>query len=107
MPRGVLGPDVFTTAVPGPGRQAPDLGTIVTMTAVETGTGAVTATVQLEGSNDGANWFAVGAALSLTGTAPQTGVAVRVQFSYAQYRANVTAITGTSATVTTHITVGA
>ncbi|MBC7597404.1 MAG: hypothetical protein H7238_00130, partial [Polaromonas sp.] len=88
MPRGVLGPDTFTTVVAGPGRQAPDLGTIITMTAVLSGSGAVNANVQLEGSNDGAIWFAVGASLNLTGTAPQTGSAVRVQFSYAQYRAN-------------------
>lgn len=107
MPRGVLGPDVFTTVVAGAGRQAPDLGTIITMTAVETGTGAVSATIALEGSNDGANWFAVGAALALTGAAPQTGTVTRVQFSFAQYRANVTAITGSNASVTTHITVGA
>lgn len=107
MPRGVLGPDTFITATPGPGRQAPDLGTIVTLTAVETGSGAVTASVQIEGSNDGANWFPVGGALALTGSAPQTGAVVRVQFSYAQYRANCTAITGTSASLTTHITVGA
>lgn len=106
MPK-VFTPDTFTAVAVGPGRGAPDLGTIITMTASLTGSGAVSANVQLEGSNDGVNWFIVGTALSLTGTAPQTGSIVRVQFSYAQYRANCTAITGTSASLTTVISVGA
>jgi len=95
----VLGPDVFSANGSGPGRQAPDLGVILTMTAVLTGTGACTATLQLEGSNDGSNWFAVGATLALSGTAPQVGSAVRVQFSYAQYRHTASNITGTGASV--------
>ena len=108
MPRGILGPDTFTTAVAGTGRQAPDLGTIITMTAVATCTsGSVSATVQLEGSNDGANWFSVGAALVISsGASPQLGTVTRVQFAYAQYRANCTAITGTGAQLVTAISVG-
>ena len=96
----VLGPDTFTANGSGPQRQAPDLGVILTMTAVLTGTGAVTSTLQLEGSNDGTNWFSVGAALPLSGTAPQSGAAVRVQFSYAMYRVTASNITGTGASVT-------
>jgi hypothetical protein len=106
MPKGVLGPDVFIANAPGPGYQAPDLGVIITYTAVETGSGTVTASCQLEGSNDGTTWFPVGAAIALNGAAPQSGSAVRVQFSFAQYRSNVSGITGTGAQVTTHIAVG-
>lgn len=109
MPRGVLGFDVFTTAVPGAARQAPDLGTIITITVLATATaGNVSATVRLEGSNDGANWHAVGVDVVIASAAsPQIANATRVQFAYAQYRANVTAIAGTGAVVTTHIAVGA
>lgn len=108
MPR-ILGPDTFSTVVAGIGRGAPDLGTIITMTAVLTcSSGNCSAGVQLEGSNDGVNWFIVGAALTFASAAsPQTQSAVRVQFSYAQYRANCTAITGTGAQLVTSISVGA
>lgn len=108
MPRGILGPDIFTSATAGAGRQAPDLGTIITMTAVATCTsGSVSASVQVEGSNDGATWFSVGAALNISsGASPQSAAIVRVQFSYAQYRANCTALTGTGAQLVTAIAVG-
>jgi hypothetical protein len=98
----VLGPDIFTANGSGPGRQAPDLGVILTITAVLTGTGACTGTLQVEGSNNGTDWFAVGATIALTGTAPQSSSATRVQFSYAQYRHTASNITGTGATLTCH-----
>ena len=109
MPRGVLGPDTFTSAIAGPGRQAPDMGTIVTVTGVATATsGNVSATFRLEGSNDGINWFAVGAdQVIASGASPQLASFVRIQFSYAQYRINCTALTGTGAQLLTHIAVGA
>jgi len=96
----VLGPDSFTANGSGSGRQAPDLGVILTITAVLTGTGVCSGTLQVEGSNDGTNWFAVGATIALSGTAPQSGSATRVQFSYAQYRHTASNITGTGATLT-------
>lgn len=108
MPRGVLGPDTFTTVVAGPGRQAPDLGVIVTVTGVATcSIGNVSASFQLEGSNDGINWFIVGAAQVIaSGASPQLASFVRVQFSFAQYRINCTALTGTGAQLVTAIAVG-
>lgn len=94
----VLGPDTFTANGSGPWRQAPDLGVILTLTGVVTGTGAVTTTLQLEGSNDGVNAFPVGATLALSGASPQSGSAVRVQFSFAMYRVTASNVTGTGAT---------
>ena len=109
MPRGVLGPDTFNSVSAGPGRQAPDLGTIVTVTGVATTpSGNVPARFQLEGSNDGLTWFIVGAAQVISsGASPQSASFVRVQFSYAQYRINCTALTGTGAQLVTAISVGA
>lgn len=108
MPRGVLGPDTFTSAIPGLGRQAPDMGITVTVTAVLTCTsGNCSATVRLEGSNDGTNWFAVGADQVFSSAAsPQSAAFVRNPFSFAQYRANCTALTGTGAQLVTAIAVG-
>jgi hypothetical protein len=109
MPRGVLGPDTFSTVTTGPGRQAPDMGTIVTVTGVATcSSGNVSATFRLEGSNDGINWFAVGADQVITAAAsPQLASFTRIQISFAQYRVNCTALTGTGAQLVTHIAVGA
>ena len=109
MPRGVLGPDNFTTAVPGTGRQAPDLGTIITVTGVATcSSGTVSATFRLEGSNDGTNWFPVGTDQVIAAAAsPQLASFTRVQFAFAQYRTNCTAIAGTGAQLVTTIAVGA
>jgi hypothetical protein len=108
MPRGVLGPDTFTSAVNGPGRQAPDLGVIVTATGVATCTsGNVSATWRVEGSNDGTNWFAVGGDIIISaGTSPQLSNANRVQFAYAQYRSACTAISGTGAQLVIIMAVG-
>ena len=109
MPRGVLGPDTFTTATAGTGRQAPDMGTIITATGVATcSSGNVSATFRLEGSNDGTNWFAVGAdQVIASGPSPQPASFVRIQFSYAQYRINCTALAGIGAQLVTAIAVGA
>ena len=104
----VIGQDTFTSAVPGTGKQSPDLGVIITVTAVGTTTsGNVSYTYQLEGSNDGTDWHAVGASVVVAaGASPQISNATRVQFAYAQYRVNLTAITGTGAQVVTTIAVG-
>lgn len=106
MSLNLLGPDTFTSVTPGPGRQSPDMGVIITMTGALSGTGAVSATVSVEGSNDGTNWHTVGTALSLSGTNTAIGNKVLVQYSFKQYRANCTAISGTGATLVTHISVG-
>jgi hypothetical protein len=105
----VLTPDTFTTAGASPaGKQAPDLGCIVTATGVLTCTsGNCSATWRVEGSNDGANWQAVGADVVIGSAAsPQLSNANRVQFAYAQYRANCTAITGTGVQLVVAIAVG-
>jgi len=108
MPKGVLGTDTFTSIAAGPGRQAPDLGVIVTATGIATCTsGNVSATWRVEGSNDGSNWFAIGADVVISAAAsPQLSSATRVQFAYAQYRANCTAISGTGAQLAVVIAVG-
>lgn len=67
-----------------------------------TGSGAVSASVQIQGSNDGSNWVNVGSALSATGTAPVGSVA---NTTYAYFQAVVSSITGTSAAVTTTMAV--
>lgn len=108
MPRGVLGPDTFTSVAVGPGRQAPDMGITATVTAVLTCTsGNCSGTVRLEGSNDGTNWFAVGADQVFSAApSPQSAAFVRNPFSFAQYRTNVTALSGTGAQLVTNIAVG-
>lgn len=108
MPRGILGPDTFTGVAAGTARQAPDLGVILTASGVATcSSGNVSATWRIEGSNDGTNWFAVGADVVISaGASPQLSSAVRVQFSWAQYRINCTALTGTGAQLVASIAVG-
>jgi len=62
------------------------------------GTGAVSATIVIEFSNDGINWIE-GATITLSGTTSATdGFAVDAGWVYA--RANLTAISGTGAAVT-------
>lgn len=70
-----------------------------TQTIVCSMTGAsASATVQIEGSNDGTNWVNVGTALSAVVAGP---VSVVQNTTYAFFRAVVSAITGTGAAVTT------
>lgn len=62
------------------------------------GTGAVTATVKIEVSNDDSNWLTL-ATITLSGTTSATdGFASDAPWAYR--RANVTAISGTGAAVT-------
>jgi hypothetical protein len=70
-----------------------------TFQAVVTGTGAVTATVTIEFSNDGTNVLStVGGTISLSGTTTASdGFTSTSPWKYV--RANVTAISGTGATV--------
>ena len=77
-----------------------------TFQAVATTTsGNVTATVQPQGSNDGVNWVNVGSGITIaSGASPQIGSEVsNATFQY--YRGNVTALTGTGASVTTTLAV--
>jgi len=68
--------------------------------ATVVGTGAVAATVVIEGSNDGTNWVATTlGTITLSGTTSATdGFTTDAPWMYV--RARVTAISGTGATVT-------
>ena len=93
----IIAQDTFTAATPGSGKQCPDLGVIVTATALLTGTGTPNASYQLEGSNTGTagEWHAIGAAVVMSAAAaPAISNLTRVQFAFVQYRINVTALDG-------------
>ena len=65
--------------------------------ATVTGTGAVSATVAVEVSNDGQNWLNIGT-ITLSGTdSGSDGFAVGFGCKYNFSRGNVTAISGTGA----------
>lgn len=69
-----------------------------TFEAVVAGTGAVTATVLIQVSNDDTNWLTQ-STITLSGTTSAAdGVALEAPWAYV--RGNVSAITGTSAAVT-------
>jgi len=70
-----------------------------TFQAIVTGTGAVTATVNIEVSNDGTNWVATPmGTITLSGTTSASdGFTSAAPWKWV--RANVTAISGTGATV--------
>lgn len=72
-----------------------------TFQAVCTGTGAVTATVVIEGSLDKTNWVTI-ATLSLSGTAPQTSSYEHTS-AWTYIRARTSGVTGTSATVNVYV----
>lgn len=89
-----------------PGRTTTGAGSLVhkdspkaTFQATVTGTGAVTATVDIEYSNDGVNVVdTVGGTITLSGTTTHSdGFTSDAPWKYV--RANVTAVTGTGATV--------
>ena len=92
-----LTPTGITTVSAGPAKYKDSPFTV--FQAIVTGTGAVTATVTIQGSNDGVNWGKTPlATLTLSGTTTDNDVATYTgpcKF----IRANVTAITGTGATV--------
>lgn len=71
-----------------------------TFHAMVIGTGAVSATILLETSNDGVHWITPGlTTFSLTGTTIAQAAFASVE-SWAFVRANITAISGTGAAVT-------
>jgi len=69
--------------------------------AILTGTGVLTATVDIEVSNDGSNWKAMHS-FALSGVGLDNQVAV-LTLPFSQIRANVTAITGTGAQVSVNM----
>ena len=71
-----------------------------TVAALVTGTGNVSATLQLQGSNDAVNWQNAGTPITIaSGASPQLGNVI-VNSTWQFFRGNVTALTGTSAGVT-------
>ena len=68
-----------------------------TFQATVAGTGSVYATIDIEVSNDNSNWMTMGT-ITLSGTTSATDGFVSDE-PWAYHRANVTAISGTSATV--------
>lgn len=71
-----------------------------TFQGIVSGTGAVTATIAIEFSNDGANPLAtVAGTITLSGTSPQTDGFTTTAAPWKWWRATVTNITGTGATV--------
>jgi hypothetical protein len=74
-----------------------------TIQGVVNGTGAVTATVEIDGSNNGVNWDLLGT-LSLSGTTTASDSFSSMD-RYRYLRADVTAISGTGAAVTVEVAV--
>ena len=72
-----------------------------TFQAVCTGTGAVTATVTIQGSLDKTNWVTI-TTLSLSGTAPQTASYEHTS-AWTYIRATSASVTGTGATVSVYV----
>lgn len=72
-----------------------------TVQATVTGTGAVSATVVVEASNDATNWLLL-ATITLSGTTSASDGAV-FGAAWDMVRARCTAISGTGATVTAHL----
>ncbi len=71
-----------------------------TFQAVVSGTGAVTATVDIEYSNDGTNAVdTVGGTITLSGTTVHSDGFTSQNAPWKYVRANVTAVSGTGATV--------
>jgi hypothetical protein len=76
-----------------------------TFVAVVSGTGAVSATVQPQGSNDGQTWINLGSGITIaSGASPQAGSQI-VNSTFQYFRANVTALSGTGAVVNTTMAV--
>jgi hypothetical protein len=76
---------------------------IKTIQASMSGTGSISATVVIEVSNDNVNWLSESdSTLSLTGTTTASaGLMMSVNWKY--LRANVTAISGTGASVNVYV----
>jgi hypothetical protein len=85
--------------VTGAGNSAgPAQDTPKTFQATVVGTGAVTATVLVQASNDNSHWITVGT-ITLSGTTSATD-GFDIEAPWAYFRGNVSAVTGTGAAVT-------
>jgi hypothetical protein len=77
-------------------------GDNITVQAVVSGTGAVTATVPIQVSNTGTEWITV-ASLALSGTTTATdGLALSARWGYVR-AGTLSNITGTGATITLYV----
>ena len=92
--------DNVTTVSPGAAVLGGQIASFSAQASV-TGTGAVSATVVIEGSNTGTDWVPI-ATLNMSGTTRATDGGV-AQTLWAQIRARVTAISGTNASVSAAI----
>lgn len=86
-----------TAAKTGDTLVAPDGRADRTYQATVTGTGAVTATVIVEGCNNNADWFTLGT-ITLSGTTSASDGFIGTA-AWSNVRARLTAITGTGAAV--------
>jgi hypothetical protein len=86
-----------TATGPGTATDGSSPGGSKTFQAVLTGTGALTATVLIQGSNDNSHWTTV-ATISLDGSDDVSDSAETTK-SFVYWRANIGAIAGTSASV--------
>ena len=93
----LLGTGTTTTAT---GNTQPKDAVYASFQATVVGTGAVTATVVIDCSNDGTNWCATAlGTITLSGTTSSSdGFTTSAAWKYV--RARVTAVSGTGATVT-------
>lgn len=106
LPSLAITPIVLLSAVTstGAGAAQADAGRAPTFTGRVAGTGAVSATVAIEVRNDAAGVWIPAGTLTISGTTT-AGDGFAMAARYLQYRANVTAISGTGAAVT--VTMGA
>ena len=72
--------------------------------AIITGSGALTATVTVQGSNNGVHWSTIGSALSLSGSGSDTKTQA-VDSPWAAVRAISASLTGTGATVSAYLSI--
>jgi hypothetical protein len=90
--------DKVTTTGAGPVYEGPwNENRRARVQAAVDGDGAVTATVNIEGSNDGQHWELIGA-LSLSGTTTDSD-SLGVDYPWSYVRADLDAVTGTDAVV--------
>lgn len=88
---------LLNATAPGAGASKPLNAKDLTFFGVVAGTGALTGTVLIQVSNDNVNWLTLGT-INLSGTTvAQDGFASSANWTF--FRANVTAITGTGATI--------
>jgi len=96
LTRGVL---LAAATATGAGSAVADSGRPPSFDATVTGTGAVSATVVIQGRNAASGGWVTMATITLSGTATATdGFAILTR--YVEYRANLTAVSGTGAAVT-------